>query len=568
MRLRLCVTFMIILAFQSWAINRQGNPISSGNGNYFDSNNDGLIDIYFDTGGNAGIGTVSPASTLEVQGTTGYQFQSVTGDVTLSGNSYIFADAEQAGGNITITLPTASTYTGRQYFVKKTSSGNTVMLSGNIDGETSANLIQSAVGYPYIHLMSDGSVWRVLDKTVNNSAPVISTISDKSTVRNNTINFIVYTVNEGVDNEEYWQTLSVNAVFSDNTNLVANSNIINSFGDNGISGNGEMSITPTANMAGNAMITLSMTDGTLYSSTTFQLTVAANVSEPTAYPVNASTGANVAVNFTLVAADLIAGDAITGYTIDTNPNNGTITGVAPNLTYTPNTHFTGNDQLTYYATDAGGEQSNLAIVTFLIGGNVLFVVDTGTAGRTSDAQVEAVFTELGFNYTVVDDDADDASVAPNYDLIMVSASCSSTKVDDNFKTVAQPVITWESALYDNADFAFANTSNRENSQTQIQITNANHPLAGGLSAGNHTVYNVTAAMAWGQPTSDAEIVATLASDNTRAVLFVYELGDTLDDGSTATGKRVGYFLPDNGSGELNSTGNTVLKAAINEALAR
>ena len=71
---------------------------------------------------------------------------------------------------------------------------------------------------------------------------------------------------------------------------------------------------------------------------------------------------NRSVGITLSATD---NDAVV-YTLVSAPAHGVLTGLAPNLTYTPDTDFTGSDSFTFRASD-GLAESNLATVTLVIG---------------------------------------------------------------------------------------------------------------------------------------------------------------------------------------------------------
>jgi hypothetical protein len=77
-------------------------------------------------GGSVGIGTSSPVSSSDISGSIGMAITTVTANTTLDATHHtILADA--TSGNITITLPTASGATRREYIIKKIdSSVNTV----------------------------------------------------------------------------------------------------------------------------------------------------------------------------------------------------------------------------------------------------------------------------------------------------------------------------------------------------------------------------------------------------------------------------------------------------------
>jgi len=108
------------------------------------------------------IGSVSGAnSTLHITGTMGYSVQAVSDNVTLSGNSYILANTST--GNITITLPSASSVAGRQYTIKKITASNNIALSGNID--SSLTHVLSSGNTDSMKLISNGSQWWILSKS-------------------------------------------------------------------------------------------------------------------------------------------------------------------------------------------------------------------------------------------------------------------------------------------------------------------------------------------------------------------------------------------------------------------
>lgn len=67
-------------------------------------------------------------------------------------------------------------------------------------------------------------------------------------------------------------------------------------------------------------------------------------------------------NITLTATDS-NGDAITGYTVVTQPTHGTLSGTAPNLIYTSDVDYIGGDSFTFAAKDFAGVNGNSATVS-------------------------------------------------------------------------------------------------------------------------------------------------------------------------------------------------------------
>ena len=84
--------------------------------------------------------------------------------------------------------------------------------------------------------------------------------------------------------------------------------------------------------------------------------------DPVADSILVNTDEDTPTSFMLIASDPDGGDVI--YTVDA-PVNGTVTGIAPNLTYTPNENFNGNDSFTYFVT-SGQVESNVATVSITV----------------------------------------------------------------------------------------------------------------------------------------------------------------------------------------------------------
>ena len=125
-----------------------------------------------------------------------------------------------------------------------------------------------------------------------------------------------------------------------------------------------MTYTPAANYNGSDSFTFRTSDGSLNSATaTVSITVNAVNDAPLANSQSASTSKNTARSITLTGSD-VDGDALT-FTLIAGPTNGTLSGTVPNLTYTPNTDFLGNDSFTFKAND-GSTDSALATVSIAV----------------------------------------------------------------------------------------------------------------------------------------------------------------------------------------------------------
>lgn len=115
------------------------------------------------------IGTATGASNLNINGSIGFNIEMVSSDTTLSGNSTVFVDTSSS--NISLLLPSASSVTGRSYFIKKTDNSNDLWIysDNNIDDESILNLTTESTGYSFVSVMSNGSQWFITNLSSNTS---------------------------------------------------------------------------------------------------------------------------------------------------------------------------------------------------------------------------------------------------------------------------------------------------------------------------------------------------------------------------------------------------------------
>jgi hypothetical protein len=119
--------------------------------------------------------------------------------------------------------------------------------------------------------------------------------------------------------------------------------------------------TPNANANGTDSFTFQISDGIRTSNTAIEIiSIAAVNSAPVANAQTVTTTQGAAINITLSASD-VDSPTLT-YVVATSPTHGTLSGTAPNLTYTPDTSFTGTDSFIFHAND-GALDSNNATVT-------------------------------------------------------------------------------------------------------------------------------------------------------------------------------------------------------------
>lgn len=197
-------------------------------------------------------------------------------------------------------------------------------------------------------------------------------------------------------------------------------------------------------------------------------------------------------------------------------------------------------------------------------GSVLYVAGSTTL-NASDTALRNRLQTLGLTVTVKAASTTTSADATGKALVVVSSTVTSGDVGSKFKSVATPVLNWESGIYD--DMALTATGanlGTQGAQTQVSIATPSHPIAGGLT-GTQTVSS-SSTFSWGKPGAAAVKVANVPSDATKSLIFTYEKGAALVDGTPAPARRVGFFLEDNTAVNLTTTGWNLFQQAVTWAV--
>jgi hypothetical protein len=121
---------------------------------------------------------------------------------------------------------------------------------------------------------------------------------------------------------------------------------------------------PVANYNGSDSFTFKANDGMVDSNiATVSVTVNPVNDAPVANAQSVTTNQNTAKAITLNATD-VDGDTLT-YTIVMSPAHGTLSGIPPNVTYTPVANYSGSDSFTFQ-TDDGIADSTIATVSITV----------------------------------------------------------------------------------------------------------------------------------------------------------------------------------------------------------
>lgn len=225
-------------------------------------------------------------------------------------------------------------------------------------------------------------------------------------------------------------------------------------------------------------------------------------------------------------------------------------------------------QLTAKAIGELGDFQCSAPVTILVSnanavGKVLMVVGSPTL-NDGDRAIRDFLISNDYQLKI-QDDADSVSFdIADKDVIFVSGTVvSPTKIRAELTNIPVPMIGWEMTLFD--DFGWtdrrSNVDYGRSTGSSIEIKNNTHTLAAGLS-GTIQVTNTPVDLTWGIPNENAQIIATVAGDTTKATLFAYETGDTMFKDMIAAARRVGFFLYDASATSVTADGWKLFQAAI------
>jgi thermitase len=200
----------------------------------------------------------------------------------------------------------------------------------------------------------------------------------------------------------------------------------------------------------------------------------------------------------------------------------------------------------------------------------LFVVSATNLSSGDDSAAKTRLDNLGYTVTMVTDLAAKAGDATGKDIVVISESTDSATVNTKFRDVTVPVVAWDDGVFDDMRMTgpVYDTDHGDtlpSYQTQINLTNPNHPMAAGLS-GTVSAYSSGYDFTWGKPTSAAIKIASLSYDASKVVLFGYDKGAVMVGGVIAPARRVGLFVSDYGSARLTAQGGKLFDAAITWAV--
>jgi len=215
------------------------------------------------------------------------------------------------------------------------------------------------------------------------------------------------------------------------------------------------------------------------------------------------------------------------------------------------------------------------------GANILFVIDDLANPRGGDAVIKNFFEGLGHTVVYFDDDEDEATTevaAAAADLVYISESVSSEKINNEITEIETPIIVAEPHCFDEMGMSSVKAAHQRLDSVNIRIINPDHPLAAGYSGNVAVLAEPDDSRLMPGPSragGDAIVIAKCSGDRQKKadVYFVYDKGAALarpaGDGSgrVAADIRIGFFAASpKAQALLFLQGYDLLEAAVNYAL--
>jgi prepilin-type N-terminal cleavage/methylation domain-containing protein len=176
-------------------------------------------------------------------------------------------------------------------------------------------------------------------------------------------------------------------------------------------------------------------------------------------------------------------------------------------------------------------------------GNLVMVTQNGDYLSGEDNDKKTLFETWGWTVDVIrDSDGDYTGAAGNNDVMFISESCTSTDIGTQATTLDMGIFVEEVALQDEMEFSAAPQNYTNVGGTQIDIVDNSHYITNPFGTGPLTIYNSSDNLLINHQTvaAGAAVLADEVGSNDTAFV-AFDTGDTLDDGSSAVNRRVGFW---------------------------
>ena len=200
----------------------------------------------------------------------------------------------------------------------------------------------------------------------------------------------------------------------------------------------------------------------------------------------------------------------------------------------------------------------------VFGAEILFI--TGKRVYESDVAIQNNLESHG-SVTVIQDCDAQYTDALEKDLVFISESVYSRKINTAFRNLPIPIIVSEPWLLNDMGMTgsrYAIDFGRARKQSSIIVNESKHDLTAGLSR-EVSISHRQNTIGWGVPGPDALKIATLNDDPAKCTVFAYDKGMQMP-GLVAPAKRLSFFLYRKTASFLTSEGWALFHAAVKWAL--
>ena len=193
----------------------------------------------------------------------------------------------------------------------------------------------------------------------------------------------------------------------------------------------------------------------------------------------------------------------------------------------------------------------------------MYLAESGL--HSEDLALKALLESEGFTVTLQGPAHAVSDVDPSHmSFVVISSTLNDDSWAAKYAGTTAPVINLDGSAQDALGFTASrdDLSGSVSSATQVEIVDAGHPLAGGLSAGAQTVVSSAATLSWGTPNASAALVATAGGVSHQGSVYGYEAGSSMAGGTDAAGRRVNLPFQTSDLGSLTAEGGALLVAAV------
>ncbi len=270
---------------------------------------------------------------------------------------------------------------------------------------------------------SDSFTYTVTDGTGNSNTATVS-------VTVNAVNDAPVADSQSLSTPED-TVINVTLTASDTENDTLTFSVISTPGNGNLSGTApNLTFTPNADWNGIASFTFKANDGTVDSDpATVSITVTPVNDAPQAEDLTIIIQEDEVVSFTLTGSD--PENAPLTFSVVSDPEHGALSGIAPNMTYTPAANYSGTDSFTYTVNDGELDSALAAVTVHIIQVNNPPVANDDSVSTSED-------TAVTINVLANDTDEEGASLSissftqPSFGTVEISNETFVYTPSDNF----------------------------------------------------------------------------------------------------------------------------------------